>query len=373
MHSESIERQVALASYGTAFLRGELALEDWYRHGVFFGARLQFRALLDNALLADDFTLWLGILQKAGALRLSLHLPASLGVTLPRARRGGELLLAAHYADRHALWLAGEEWAAWSEHPLLPGEPGLRFPAFPDATSWGGELDSYWCVEERPGALEVPDTDWKQLTAAIAADLAMTIPSSLAPAGPVIPAMAEPVAWATMPLFPSSKVAYPAHRLLAALYREQARFDNDTNPKNENSSYKNLGAEDADKADAWGERLESWIIEVQLRCANEYRASDRGGNTPLARIHTPAPVPVPVELSAGIAQPVAPPAQPPPKGGPAAETLSGGKWVKRLVFVIALAAASLFVLAIAHIVTAFPWLVVLISLPCALYINYKKR
>jgi hypothetical protein len=29
LHSEAIERQVALVSYGTAFLRHELALEDW--------------------------------------------------------------------------------------------------------------------------------------------------------------------------------------------------------------------------------------------------------------------------------------------------------------------------------------------------------
>ena len=56
MHQESIFRQVALVSYGTKFLSDKLALENWYQHGIFFGARLQFRALADNALLADDFS-----------------------------------------------------------------------------------------------------------------------------------------------------------------------------------------------------------------------------------------------------------------------------------------------------------------------------
>lgn len=66
-------RAVALTSYGTGCLRGDLPLEDWLRHGVFFQARFQFRSPDHNALLADDFTLWLGNLARSGATRLSLR------------------------------------------------------------------------------------------------------------------------------------------------------------------------------------------------------------------------------------------------------------------------------------------------------------
>lgn len=156
-------------------LRNKLALEDWYRHGIFFGARLQFR-----------------------------------------------------------------ERAAWREHPLLP--EAARYPAFPDATHWGGELDSYWRIAGRPGTLDVPDTNWTQLAAAITADLAIRVPSSLVPAGPVFLSGPEPESWAKFPQFPKSSVAAPAHHLLATLYREQVQLSNGMNPKNEDNHYQNLDA-----------------------------------------------------------------------------------------------------------------------------------
>ncbi|RFP08199.1 MULTISPECIES: hypothetical protein [unclassified Duganella] len=226
--------------------------------------------MLDNALLADDFTLWLGILRQSGAVRLSLHLCTEFDLGTQRATRGGEYAVVVHYADRHEIWVVGEERAAWLAHPLLPDDAG--FPAFPDATHWGGELDSYWRIAERPGTLDVPDTNWKQLAVAIAADLDIRVPSSLVPAGPVFLFGQEPEAWAKLPLFPKSAVAAPAHHLLATLYREQATFSNDTNPKNEGSHYQSLDAESAVNMENWGRRLDSWVIEAQLRCANECRS-----------------------------------------------------------------------------------------------------
>lgn len=362
MRHALISRQVALVGYGTQFLRGHAALEDWYRHGIFFGTRLQFREPADNALLADDFTLWLGILRESGATRLSLHLCSQFGLATERVTRGGQYAIAVHYADRHEIWIVGEERAAWLAHPLLPGEAG--FPTFPDATHWGGELDSYWRIAERPGALDVPDTNWKQLAAAIAADLQIHVPSSLVPAGPFVLSGREPESWATFPLFPKSSVAAPAHHLLATLDWEQARYSNEMNPKNEGGAYKHLDDEGAVNMENWGRRLDSWLIEAQLRCANECRASiflDRA--TPLARLHTP------VEVPAYAGTPQAAGEARPPRTAPAT---GAGKWTDRVAFVVAVAAGSLFMLACANIIARFPWLSVLIGLPYGLYVKYKR-
>gem|GEM_PF-1388131 len=390
---------MALVSYGTQFLRGHVELEDWYRHGVFFGARLQFREPDGNALLADDFTWWLGILRQSGALRLSLHLPAEFGLGAERATGGGAYAVAVHFADRHEIWIVGEERAAWLEHPLLPDDG--HYPAFPDATYWGGELDSYWRIAERPGRLEVPETNWKQLAAAIADDLDIRVPSSLVPAGPLFVPGGEPESWAKLPLFARSAAAAPAHHLLATLYAEQARLSNEMNPKNENSAYQHMDAAGAVALENWGRRLDSWTIEAELRCANECRDSATfEAAAPLTRLHRPVEVALPDQPlpdqsplepsppgqsppagNAGRAEPGVPPAasssgmpfRVTPSGGPAAGSGGAGKWRDRLAFAIAMAAGCLFVVACAHIIVRFPWLAILIGLPYALYVRYKQR
>jgi hypothetical protein len=248
-------RQVALVSYGSQFLGHQLPLEDWYRHGVFLDARFQFRSSDDNRLLADDFTVWLGTLARAGATRLSLHLAQELQV----ANEAGAYAVAVHFAERYQIWTVGVERAAWE---------GWDFPR---AQSYAGEVDSYWLLHERPGQLPVPATNWKQLAAAIATDLDINVPSSNVPVptGPFFPDISEDIAWARLPLFPSGPRASLAHRIVATLDWDQGRFANDTHPKNEGNLY--LGADDAaaDKLDRWGQRLDRWLIDVLLRSANE--------------------------------------------------------------------------------------------------------
>lgn len=183
LQSESNQRQIALVSYGTQYLRHGLALDDWYRHGIFFGARLQFRERDGNALLADDFTWWLGILRQAGAQRLSLHRLAQFDMASPSVMQDGQHAVVVHYRDHYEVWAVGTERPAWLEHPLLPDVPGI--PIFPDATHWGGAIDSYWRLGERPGQLEVAETDWKALARVIATDLDINLPSSHIPAGPL--------------------------------------------------------------------------------------------------------------------------------------------------------------------------------------------
>ncbi|OYO31317.1 hypothetical protein [Janthinobacterium sp. PC23-8] len=323
MQSASHHRQIALVSYGTQCLRGKLALDDWYRHGIFFGARLQFRQLADNALLADDFTWWLGILKQSGAVRLSLHLLSGFGIASPAVIDYGDYAVVAHFPDRHQIWAVGVERPAWRDHPLVPDVPGI--PIFPDATSWGGQIDSYWCVEERSGTLVVPETNWKALAGSIAADLEITMPSSLAPPGPVFLPSEPPASWAKFPLFPSGKVTALAHAILASLYREQAKFGNDTHFKNDSSYYQGLDAQGVAKVDGWGRRLDGWLLEVELRCANEYRqraSSDDG---------MPLPLP-PAAARPARSKDVKAQQQAPGYTDPVAT--SGSKWLRRIVLLV---------------------------------------
>ena len=368
MQSESIHRQIALVSYGTQCLRGKLALDDWYRHGIFFNARLLFRQPENNALLADDFTWWLGILKGSGAVRLSLHLLAEFGIARPAVIEYGDYAVVAHFPDRHQIWAVGVEHPAWFDHPLVADVPGI--PVFPNATSWGGEIDSYWCVEERAGQLEVPETNWKALANSIATDLDISIPSSLAPPGPIYLPPEPPASWAKFALFPSGSVTVLAHGMLASLYREQAKFANDTHFKNDSSYYQGLDAEGAAKVDDWGRRLDGWVVEVEMRCANEARQRASGDNG--------IPLPLPPAAAPPAARPAASKhakaqqnAQAPAYADPV--TPPGRKWFRRIVFVVVLAVVCLLLLAFAHIVAAWPWLSVVLGLPFAIYAVYVKE
>lgn len=363
-------RQIALVSYGTRFLRGEIALDDWYRHGIFFDARLQFRSLADNTLLADDFTLWLGMLKATGAVRLTLHLASGLDIAPPGVMLRGDCAVVVHYADRHDVWAVGEESSSWLQHPAYPHD-AQHFPVFPDAAYYGGEIDSYWCVEQRPGTLDVPNTDWKALAAAIAADLDITMPSSLVPAGPYVRPIPEPAPWARFPLFPSSPDCAStmlAHRMIATLDHERAKFANDTHPKNDSSPYQFLDQAGAARMDAWGARLHGWITEVQLRCANEVHGG-KVDTTDAPRLHTPEPARRVEQEQDGTGADgtLAAPARAP--DGKVADS----KWLRRTGLALAVAVLSLFVLALANIIAAFPWLAVLIGLPWALYHKFKRE
>lgn len=356
MRHESILRQVALVSYGTQFLRNEIELEDWYRHGVFFDTRLQFRDL-DNALLADDFTLWLEILKASGAMRLSLHLAGQFDIDLPRASPDDAHAVVAHFADRHEIWAVGSELPGWLTHPLRPEERWI-----PDSTSWGGAIDTYWCVADVPGKLEVVGTNWKQLTAAIALDLDLAIPpvSPIGRAAPFCVQASRNPPWAKFPLFPVTEVSSRAHLLLTILDTEEAAFANDTHPKNENSDYRQMSDADAAEMMARGMRLRNWLTEVLLRSANEYGSSAASNErSPPVRLQKPAPG---FERGAATSR-QAPHIQAAPPTG---------KWIGRIGSVVGFAALCLFVLAIANIIARFPWLSVLIALPWVLYLKFRK-
>jgi hypothetical protein len=345
---------VALVSYGTQFLRDEIELEDWYRHGVFFDTRLQFRDL-DNALLADDFTLWLDILKASGATRLSLHPAKKVSIAPTRFRSGEEHVVIVHFAERHEIWVVATELPRWSKHALRSGARQV-----PDSTSWGGDLDTYWRVVDRPGTSDVADTDWPQLVAAIALDLDIVMPKVTSPPTPFCVAVPGDISWTKFPLFPVTEVSAQAHLLLAILDREEATFANETHPKNESSDYRQMSDADAAALMARGMRLRSWRIEVLLRCANEYRPSDLSEQSaPLVRLHEPPPgcergaATAEADVGAQVAKPE-------------------GKWLGRIASVLAFAVLCLLVAALAKVIAWLPWLSVLIALPWVLYLKFRK-
>ena len=344
--SKMMMRQVALVSYGTKFLRHEIALEDWYRHHVFFDARQQFRTIADNTLLAADFTLWLGALEESGATRLSLHLadefdPPGLG-----AKQGCAVLLVVHYPALYEVWAVGEERASWAERSRQVVEIGEWFPRFPSAAAYGGAIDSYWCIVQIAGRLDVPATHWKSLAASVAADLDIPLPSHHAT--PFILPTPDTDSWAVRPLFPYSPASAPAHRLLAMLRRQQDKFSNDTASNNENSFYKNLSQEQADQMDQWGRLLDRWVVKVQLCCANECGNGIAVKST------------VSLKPAAG---PQDRPSKPPPPPS---------QWINRIGLTVSMAVVSLFIFAIANVIAWQPWVALLIGLPFVLVGRYKN-
>jgi hypothetical protein len=383
LRHETIMRHVALVSYGTKSLRTEMALDDWYRHGIFWGARLQFRRLADNALLADDFTLWLGILARAGATRLSLHMLAQFALPMPDAMARGDYAIVAHYPDRHEIWAVGEERSEWLTHPLFPTGEHLPFPIFPDAARYAGDLDAYWCVENRPGALQVPDTNWQELAAAIARDLETSIPSSEVQTGPFYGPVPEQC-HARMPLFPQPPSGSLAYRIVSSLDRKKGQFDSDMHPHNDNGSYAHATSEaEIDKLYDWGGRLDSWTIEVLIRCANETRSTTLLSNEPpLVRVHTPALEKASYaaqshrldQLSSQVladqaAQPQTQEVSDQPGASVATRPFS---WVRAIALLLAAVLLSGMVLVVARLIAGYPWVSAVVGLPLALYLKYRK-
>jgi hypothetical protein len=364
LRPDLIHRQVALVSYGSLFLRGENTLKDWYPHCVFHNARSVFRASFDNALLADDFTLWLSMLKGRGALRLSLHGAEEFELAVPRKARRDAYAVVAHYADGYQIWTVGREQAAWPDNPDFVNDPD--YWAYFNATAHVAAIDTYWCGEKFPGRLDVPATDWKALAATIGADLDIKLASGLGPAAPFVLFQFDHAARTVLPLLPASQ-AWPAHRLAAALDREQGKFVNDTHPKNEGNLFQHLDEKGAGALTHWGQRLDSWMNEVLIRGANDCAgaaASSRDAGFMRHRPPPPGPQPHDVagENAVAASQPQA--VEKPP---------ATGKWADRIAFAIAIAAFTLFVVAIAHVIAAFTWLAILIALPFALHRHYKKK
>jgi hypothetical protein len=348
-------RLVALVAYGTQFLQDKGELEDWYRHGIFFQTRFLFREQADKTLLADELPVWLGILKKLGACRLSLHSTAD-------ADAAG-FAIAVHFADRYQMWTCRSEQPAWNAHPALSYEEQYAVSILPEAAHYVGQIDTFWFESETAGSLTVPITNWSALAGEIGKDLQKQFPSAEAK-GPYFAFHHHDDDWAKLPLFPYSPAMSLPHRLLASLEREKEQIDNDRHHHNDNSYYRSLSEQGAAEVDAWALRLDGWIVEVLLRCANEDRSKDSGADHgPLLRLHQPQlPQPMPVVTTATTSTQATPSA-----------SVAPGKPANLAIVLVAFAATCLFTVACANIIAAFPWLCVLIALPFALHLHYKNR
>ncbi len=353
MGSTLLQRQVALVSHGTLFLRGELALDDWCRHGVFFGSRLLFRAPAGNVLLADDFTLWLVELKKAGASRLSLH-----GAGNPNDGDVDSLAIAVHHPDHYQLWTVSPEAPAWRQSGTQSDDSGQ---ACAHADTYGGSIDTYWQGPVQAGQLDVPTTQWHALAATIAADIGLPNGDHAAPNEGFYADLPAHADWARMPLFPLTPDTMPAHRLLATLEQERAAIDNDAHPKNEGSAYRQLDAAGADAADARSSRLDGWLIDVQRRCANTIATAVAPGRGPADA----GPRAAPPYGGQGT--------MPCNTGGGGALPETATPWMTRVAFLGAWAAACLFIVAFAQAIVAFPWIAIVLALPVGLYPAYRQR
>lgn len=362
-------RQVALVSYGTQFLRGLLPLEQWYQHGIFFDARLQFRDGADQRLLAADFTLWLTMLRATGAQRLSLHQPSELAVTTPAAERGGDYIVVAHFPDRYQLWVTGTETAGWREPAELQAQATSKYtyPYFPDAATYAARLDSYWCIKDVDGALALPETDWGKLTTTIRGDLAIRIASGTQPGVPFNVRVPSDRAWSQFPLFIFNNGLSQPHRLMTALDLAKSKYDNDTHCKNEGNLYNFLDEQGSAELYAWSQRLDQWIIDVLLRCANENRSTGKFKVAPTAPEPTKAEATADNLAATPSAAIVAPPA---PTN--VADEAPLGKWGRRMAFAFLLAAITAGLLAFGMLIARYPWSALLIALPFAYYLHQKK-
>ncbi|QYF94370.1 hypothetical protein KY495_03890 [Massilia sp. PAMC28688] len=367
MNDDMVMRQVALVSYGNKYLRDELTLEQFFRHGVFFGHRLLFRSVDDNALLADDFTLWLGILQGLGARRLSLHAVEEFSIKSGTAPCAGTLVIAVHYPEHYELWVVGEEKAAWWSHPQLPEGSYQYGSECPPAAAYGGDIDSYWCVEQIKGALTVPETDWNALAADIRQELGLNYGS--AQPGPFRVNKYDAPEWTKFPLFPYAGNRPIPHRLMALLTAAQAEYANNANPKNESSPFQHMSYEEVAER---GQGLDKWMREVQLRCANEFRLK---GAVAQAADAVPEMNPAPRRRKARAK--AARQAEAAPAIGKGADPRNDEEpshgtheraWPKAVVFILLLGVISLLLLALSNLITAYGWLSLLLGLPVAIYL-----
>jgi hypothetical protein len=133
---------------------------------------------------------------------------------------------------------------------------------------------------------------WTALLAVIRKDL--DIPNHCPPNKPFFAPWREQPDALKLPEFPYVGGLYLPHQLMHMLSVQEEAIKNVLISKNENSYYHNLDQAAASRVDHWAERLNCWIVEVQLRCANEYRAADVfADDPPLVRLVQAPPAPRP--------------------------------------------------------------------------------
>lgn len=130
------KRQLALVTYGNAYLTQNLELSHWRKHAILAQHELHFRDLIAHYLFAQHFQTWLETLKKQGVQRLSLHSSSLLNEEqnpnvhvelLPYAH-----FIVSHHGQQKFAWICGKELAEWEnseteENDATPTDIFWRF------------------------------------------------------------------------------------------------------------------------------------------------------------------------------------------------------------------------------------------------------
>ena len=180
-------------------------------------------------------------------------------------------MLIVHFPNRH-------QCGAWGREALVFDSTGAEreYPRYPDAATRRANR-RYWLVEDERACREIPDTDGSRISSSTRrvcsessyANTKATLPTYT----PYRTYMRADGDWAQLSAIPESPQLPLPHQLLAFLNTERGTFDNDTHTKNEGNPYIGASEEQTASMDAWSNKLNVWLADVQLRAANEIRWS----------------------------------------------------------------------------------------------------
>ncbi|WP_445116440.1 hypothetical protein [Acinetobacter sp. WZC-1] len=152
------KQQLALVTYGNAFLRQNLSLNQWHRHAIFNRHVLAFRDLLSQHLLAQHFQVWLEGLKQQGVSRISLHSSTILNDE-QNPNANVELLAFAHFIVSHqqqqkSAWILGKELAEWYN-----SEDDFKAPLQQQSTV---RHETFWRFQLSPKLIKRVEADLQQ-------------------------------------------------------------------------------------------------------------------------------------------------------------------------------------------------------------------
>src|SRR5690606_38797945 len=119
-------RQLALVSYGNAYLKNPNNLENWYRHQIFQDSLPIFRCASSKQLLSNSFSYWLSYLQQQRVQKISLHPFYEIFKTPLEIEnltiRTNEFVIVTHHSQQPKVWFMAEEYAVFDDQLEQSGQ-----------------------------------------------------------------------------------------------------------------------------------------------------------------------------------------------------------------------------------------------------------
>lgn len=263
---ESRWRRLVLASYGNAWLQGNIALEDWYRHRALWDAACLFRDNGDGRLLASNSLAWLQWIRARGATRISLYMTDELPAAA-HVDQWDRQAMRVDFPGCHEIWMAGRESAACE----ASADPYTGYLAYEP------EIDAYWRIRTGNGSNPPVQADWQQMRNQIQETLKTCrifgIDPDLSEPGftPLNTYFAHCPDWADLPLLPADETLAIPHELLRDLCRIRSGLESFCHPKNDASPYQSYSADDQKRLNDFRATLDRMIEGVQCAAGSEIR------------------------------------------------------------------------------------------------------